>query len=89
VINRYVILLATAKHDDGLLAQLLVELRSGATTPIPSMNPKDSPEKSLKQHLEEYERMLIDAALKECQLNKKRAAHKLGISVNTLWRKLH
>jgi propionate catabolism operon transcriptional regulator len=89
LINRYVVLLGTAKHDDGLLTDLLGELRSQGTTPTPNMNPKDISEKSLKQHLEAYERMLIEAALNECHLNKKRAARKLGISVNTLWRKLH
>jgi propionate catabolism operon transcriptional regulator len=89
LINRYVILLGTAKHDDGLLADLLGELRSGAVTPALNMHLKDNPEKSLKQRLEEYERLLIDATLNECQHNKIRAARKLGISVNTLWRKLH
>ncbi|MHB1359402.1 MAG: sigma 54-interacting transcriptional regulator [Rhodocyclaceae bacterium] len=89
LINRYVVLLGTAKHDDGLLTDLLGELRSEGTTPTPNMSPRDSSEKSLKQHLEEYERMLIEATLNECQLSKKRAARKLGISVNTLWRKLN
>lgn len=89
LINRYVILLGTAQYDDALLADLLGEVRSECTTSPSNMNSKDNSEKSLKQHLEEYERILIDAALNECQLNKKRAARKLGISVNTLWRKLH
>ena len=89
LINRYVVLLGAAKFDDGLLADLLGELRSGGALPVPTANPKNDSAQSLKQHLEEYERTLIEAALKACQLNKKRAARKLGISVNTLWRKLH
>jgi DNA-binding NtrC family response regulator len=89
LINRYVILLGAASQNDGLLIDLLGELQSGCTTPTSDIDPKDNSKKSLKQHLEEYEHMLIEAALNECQLNKKKAARKLGISVNTLWRKLH
>lgn len=89
LINRYVVLLGTEKHDDDLLADLLGELQSEGTISTPNMTPKDSSEKSLKLRLEEYERTLIEAVLIECQRNKKRAARKLGISVNTLWRKLH
>ncbi len=89
LVNRYVVLLGTAKHDDSLLSDLLGELQSGNTTPAAHMNPKGNSEKSLKRQLVDYERVLIEAALNECQRNKKKAARKLGISVNTLWRKLH
>lgn len=89
LINRYVILLGKAQYDDCLLADLLGEVRSECTTSTLNMNLKENFGKSLKQQLEEYERILIDAALTECRLNKKRAAQRLGISVNTLWRKLH
>lgn len=89
LINRYVVLLGTAKHDNGLLTDLLGELRPHGMTPTPNMNPEDISGKSLKQQLKAYERMLIKATLNKCHLNKKRAARKLGISVNTLWRKLH
>jgi len=51
-------------------------------------SPCDSSEKSLKEQLGEYEKAIIAETLKDCQFKRKEAAQRLGISVNTLWRKL-
>ncbi|MDZ7695956.1 MAG: sigma 54-interacting transcriptional regulator [Deltaproteobacteria bacterium] len=48
----------------------------------------DIPRRNLKSELYEYEKLLIYKTLQACQYNKKRTAKSLGISVNTLWRKL-
>ena len=94
LIKRYVILLDRAKTDDRLLAGLLEDLRKSHMglrdegQPTFADNAPGYGAKPLKVKLEEMEKDLIREALRECQFNKKRAAQKLGISVNTLWRKL-
>jgi len=94
LIKRYVILLDKAQSDDGLLSGLLEDLRkshlglSGEERPAVPDKPAMSAAKPLKAQLEDLERSLIREALSECQFNKRKAANKLGISVNTLWRKM-
>ena len=94
LIKRYVIMLDRAKTDDRLLAGLLEDLRKSHMglrdegQPTFADNAPGYGAKPLKVKLEEMEKDLIREALRECQFNKKRAAQKLGISVNTLWRKL-
>ena len=94
LIKRYVILLDRAKTDDRLMAGLLEDLRKSQMglrdegQPTFADNAPGYGAKPLKVKLEEMEKDLIREALRECQFNKKRAAQKLGISVNTLWRKL-
>lgn len=43
---------------------------------------------NLKERLEKYELVIIKQMLKECQFSKKKTAEQLGVSVNTLWRKM-
>jgi DNA-binding NtrC family response regulator len=43
---------------------------------------------TLKEMMERVEYKLIQDTLQACRFNKKETAKKLGISVNTLWRKL-
>ena len=43
----------------------------------------------LRDQSEEYERSIIHETLKKFRFNKKETAKCLGISVNTLWRKLN
>ncbi len=42
----------------------------------------------LKEQVSRYERVIINSVLERCNFNKKKAADKLDISVNTLWRKM-
>jgi propionate catabolism operon transcriptional regulator len=44
---------------------------------------------SLKEVLGKYEIFVINETLRGCRFNKKETAKRLGISVNTLWRKLN
>ncbi len=94
LIKRYVVLLGNLEADDHLLYELLQELndsRDIATNKKSIINeqlPLDTPSKTLKERLEEYEKIIIKETLKETQFNKSETAKRLGISANTLWRKL-
>jgi len=93
LITRYIILLGDSVSDDHLLLELLKELNgltimSKEVSDISKEIQHGISQKTLKERLEEYEKELINKALKEYHFNKKETAKKLGISVNTLWRKL-
>ena len=45
-------------------------------------------DRNLKEQIREYEKIIINNTLEACQFNKKAAAIRLGISANTLWRKM-
>lgn len=92
-IESYLILLGDSESNEYLFLDLLDGLmKDGATTvKEPSVNvegSRDSSLKTLREQLGEYERPIIEKALMECQYNRKETAKRLGISVNTLWRKL-
>lgn len=94
LITRYVILLGDSVSDDRLLLELLEELKGHMVTPkevcsMPEELSTNISQKTLKERLEEYERLIIKDALKKSQFNKKETAKRLGIGINTLWRKLH
>ena len=79
---------------DTLLAELLQDMQKHHVVlrteeaPFTSDAPQRSGTKPLKAQLDELEKRIIRETLSECQFNKKKAAQRLGISVNTLWRKL-
>jgi DNA-binding NtrC family response regulator len=98
-VESYLILLKTKNHDEQLIATLLEEQMEEASNwgETPSV---DNPEAAcdvnadevmagtLKEMMERVEGKLIQDTLRACRFNKKETAKKLGISVNTLWRKL-
>ena len=43
---------------------------------------------NLKERLEKYELVIIKQMLQECRFSKKKTAERLGVSANTLWRKM-
>ncbi len=43
---------------------------------------------NLKERLEKYEADVIKQVLQECRFSKKKTAGQLGVSINTLWRKM-
>lgn len=94
LIKRYVVLLGNLESDDHLLYELLQELddtrgigaKKGSI--IHGELQIDTPPKTLKERLDEYEKIIIEETLKETQFNKRETAKRLGISANTLWRKL-
>lgn len=94
MIKRYVVLLGNLEDDDHLFYELLQELNDSREVVANKLrgvdeNLKvDTPSKTLKDLLEEHERTIIEKMLIETQFNKKETAKKLGISANTLWRKL-
>ncbi len=97
LLQRYALLRGDTIADDALLKDLLEELSSFAVQPPICKNTESlcSVQEShimenmnLKDAMENYEQQCITKALHESQYNKKIAAEKLGISANTLWRKL-
>lgn len=94
LIKRYVVLLGNLESDDHLLYELLEELNDSREiaakkgSVIHGELQFDTLPKTLKERLEEYEKVIIEETLKETQFNKRETAKRLGISANTLWRKL-
>ena len=98
-VESYLILLKTKNHDEQLIATLLEEQMEEAShweeTPLENdtevacdINADEYMEGTLKEMMEQVECKLIQDTLRACRFNKKETAKKLGISVNTLWRKL-
>lgn len=94
MIKRYVVLLGNLESDDHLFYELLQELNDSREVAANKMRAEDenlrvdTPSKTLKDLLEEHEKTIIEKMLIETQFNKKETAKRLGISANTLWRKL-
>lgn len=106
LVRRYTLLLSGSEPEDGLLEDLLEELRAASlplvsgwespglsagtdkTTESVSDGGPESDSQSLKTQLEQHEREIIRRALEQTGNNRMCAAALLGISTNTLWRKL-
>jgi propionate catabolism operon transcriptional regulator len=92
-IKLYAILLGNSVSDEHLVRKLLAEFRKDhrvlqvGESGLTYKEPPDNAVKTLKDRVEAYEAKIIQDTLK--QFNKKETAKKLGISVNTLWRKLN
>lgn len=93
LIRRYALLREGPDTGNVLVEELLMELESGGTlqsdaiAEVPSRD-QPSTDESLKAEVEAYEAEVIQRTLREVRYNKREAARRLGISVNTLWRKL-
>jgi propionate catabolism operon transcriptional regulator len=92
MIKRYAVLLGPHDQDEELLMELLAEMEAGNRQAHEPFEDRDCalapPNSTLKSRLGSYEHILIEQALKEAHYKKKVAAKRLGISLNTLWRKL-
>ncbi|MCL5022943.1 MAG: sigma 54-interacting transcriptional regulator [Nitrospirae bacterium] len=93
LIKRYIVLLGEKASDDRLIKDLLEELKGQAMTKKEETITFHKPapvtdDKTLKQRVEEFERSVIADGLEKSKYDKKETARKLGISLNTLWRKL-
>ena len=95
LVETYLILLGGSNVDKQLFFDLFEEVCQNQ--PLPASNQQliqqekglDRPARPLRDQLEEYERSIILETLKKSRFNKKETAKCLGISVNTLWRKLN
>lgn len=95
LLQRYSILLGNRARDDALLERLLSEMRESIETTGKDTNSDiilktngSAKLGGLRERLSQYERELIAETLRACRYNKQDTAKKLGISVNTLWRKI-
>jgi len=95
LVRRYITLLGPARQNDQLFSELLEEIRT-STHELPTASTVQSTEpdagvlrpERLRDQLKRFETQVIRATLARCRFNKKKTARRLGISVNTLWRKL-
>jgi len=98
-VESYLILLRTKSHDEQLISRLLEEQMEEAshweeapsdddTETACDINADEVMAGTLKEMMERVECNLIQDTLRACRFNKKETAKKLGVSVNTLWRKL-
>lgn len=102
LVRRYSLLRSSDAPDDVLLEELLMELSGNDATPMQSaLVPHSAHEEyaplnvpytefrtSLKTEVDAFEVSIIMQTLRNVQYNRRAAARILGISVNTLWRKL-
>lgn len=103
LVRRYGLLRTNDTPDDALLEELLAELAGDETQEALNGHDRhDSPinmpapfepathglRKSLKAEVDAFEACIIMQTLHSVQYNRRAAARVLGISVNTLWRKL-
>jgi propionate catabolism operon transcriptional regulator len=96
VVESYLILLGDRESDETLFRDLFEDLRGRGRKPeTPAATdgarelPPQAPEKSLHEQLEDFERSVINETLSRFQFNRKATARHLGISMNTLWRKMN
>jgi propionate catabolism operon transcriptional regulator len=98
-VQGYLILLNDKACDRELFNSLLEQQMEDAGARAPEEPSVESSEDTcmeverragtLKEMIEGYERTIITDRLKDCHYNKKETARQLGISVNTLWRKMN
>lgn len=90
--QRYAALVGLAEDDgQALLLEIMDELCREAMPPsgeIEAVPSASSYRLSIKDQMRAYEQGLIEDALRQTGDNKAEAARLLGVSVNTLWRKL-
>jgi len=95
LVESYLVLLGNRERDEALFRDLFEDLRlhnPRTTREIQGEkleSPLTSPVRSLREQVEEFERAAINEALGRFQFNRKATARNLGISMNTLWRKLN
>lgn len=97
LVRRYIALLGPARQNERLFSELLEEnassvheLSTGSVDQLIEFEPAGAAPRSdrLRDQLNGFEARVIQATLAQCRFNKKETAKRLGISVNTLWRKL-
>lgn len=88
LLRRYSLLLERADGDEGLLEELLDEMRRSANRDVISPGLQTPSSANLKEALSEFEAEHITSTLQDVAFNKTEAARRLGISVTTLWRKM-
>jgi len=98
-VQSYLILLNDKECDRELFNSLLEQQMEDAGDPAPAEPAVESIQDTgmeverrtgtLKEITEGYEHNVITEKLKACHYNKKETARQLGISVNTLWRKMN
>ena len=98
LLRRYCLLSDGGQCDRALLEKLLDDLRATQGLLAPAERPADKAPTlpdgraqgrgNLRERLETLEREIIRAELEKCAHNRGRAAKNLGISANTLWRKM-
>jgi propionate catabolism operon transcriptional regulator len=96
LIRRYVALLGPGRSGDELMLELLEEIKDAAHahpdsdfSPDGDFLPVADGSLPLKEMVQEFERGVIRRTLRQSRFSRKDTARLLGISPNTLWRKLH
>jgi len=88
LLKTFTTITARGPFDEALFMTLFAEMqqaRDWVETELGVSHP--ARDISLKDQLRHYEKHIIETTLAECRYNKTKAARRLGISVNSLWRK--
>jgi propionate catabolism operon transcriptional regulator len=96
VVESYLILLGSSRVDERLFHELFDDLCENEVSAPAEPSPVGSrecrflpPGSTLRDQLEEHEKAIIQETLRKFRFNRKETAKYLGVSVNTLWRKLN
>ncbi len=93
-VQSYCILLGEADRDMAVFSDVLAEV-AGRGGPVPAppapeerVQVSEAHGPGLKARVAQFERRVIEQALADNQFNRVETARQLGVSINTLWRKL-
>ena len=88
----YAVLLGEEEGSWEIFKEVLADLPGGGAVVQPAVDIPEAeatPGRTLKTRVASLERQLIRQTLEACEFNRTETARRLGISVNTLWRKLN
>jgi propionate catabolism operon transcriptional regulator len=88
LIQRFLALLSTNRFDAQKLVLEIMNELSNETSQLSNITNIEDANRNLKEQLRKYEMEIIEETLGMTENNKAKAAKILGISVNSLWRKL-
>lgn len=84
LVRTYLALSDEGEFSEGLFLEVFEQLREGSERVL---HVPGETEGSLKEQLHRIEREIVSRTLKECGFDRSETARRLGISLNSLWRK--
>jgi len=87
LVRTYIALAENEDFSEKLFLEVFDEMRTSSHASSQHSAPTASVGGALKDQVHQFEKMTVARVLKECDFNRSKAAERLGISLNSLWRK--